>query len=104
MTRGRAIALGAASAMIASRPAADLAASARQSSTLKQHGRLPAVRMQQIIGAQGNVSSGISSIAIERPDIGGHRPSGLHKRCTDERRYVPLGTLVSPTGATLSRA
>jgi hypothetical protein len=78
MTRRRAIALGAASGMIAWRPATGLAASGRQQSTLKQHGRLPATRMQQIIGAQGSVSSGILSIAIERPDIGSVRgPQGV---------------------------
>jgi hypothetical protein len=78
LTRRRAIALGAAGGMMAWRPAVGLAAPTRQRSALRQHGRLPAARMQQIVGAQGSVSSGVLSIAIERPDIGSVRgPQGV---------------------------
>jgi hypothetical protein len=42
----------------------------RSGHVLKQHGKLPAKKMQDVLQAQGTVTNGVLSIDIERTDIG----------------------------------
>jgi hypothetical protein len=79
LTRRRILALGsgAAGGLVASRGGLAVAASSR-GKVHKQHGRLPARQIQQIIGAEGTVSSGVLGIGIDRTDIGTvHGPQGV---------------------------
>jgi hypothetical protein len=79
MTRRRALVLGggAAGGLLAWNPGPVLAAGARRA-PLKRHGRLPTAQIQEIVGAEGSISSGVLGIAVERPDIGAVRgPQGV---------------------------
>jgi hypothetical protein len=72
ITRRRALALGggaAAGGLITSSPLLT-AAQASAMPKRKQHGKLPAGKMQQILDAEGTVSDGLLSIDIARSDIG----------------------------------
>jgi Domain of Unknown Function (DUF1259) len=71
LTRRRILALGggAAGSLLASPRGRAVAASSR-SKVHAQHGKLPAHQIQQIIGAEGSVSSGVLGIGIDRSDIG----------------------------------
>ncbi|MDT7582444.1 MAG: hypothetical protein QOK35_3795 [Pseudonocardiales bacterium] len=71
VTRRRALVLGggAAGGLLASSSGFAAAASAQQAPR-KRHGRLPAKQIQEIVGAEGSVSSGVLGISIERADIG----------------------------------
>ena len=71
-TRRRALTLGggvAAGALLAGTPVAG-AKQLRSGPVLKQHGKLPAKRMQAILQAEGTVTTGVLSIDIQRTDIG----------------------------------
>jgi hypothetical protein len=71
LTRRRALALGAGAAGGALASFPGLATAARPSrGPEKQHGKLPAKRIQAIVGAEGTVSSGVLGISVERKDIG----------------------------------
>jgi hypothetical protein len=79
LTRRRIIALGggALGSVVASRCGLALAASSR-SKVHRQHGKLPAHQIQQIIGADGAISRGVLGIGIDRRDIGTvHGPQGV---------------------------
>jgi len=69
LTRRRALALGggALGGLMAAGPGS---AAARTRSVRKQRGRLPSKRIQQIVGAEGSLSSGVLGIEIARTDIG----------------------------------
>jgi hypothetical protein len=81
LTRRRALALGggAAGGLLASGSGLALGAGARSAAVRRQHGKLPAARIQEIVGAEGSVSSGVLGIEIDRSDIGTVRgPQGVH--------------------------
>jgi hypothetical protein len=71
MTRRRALLLGAGTAGTLLAPGAALATGApARAAVRRQHGKLPAKRIQEIVGAQGTVSSGVLGIGVARDDIG----------------------------------
>ena len=79
LTRRRALAVGGAAAggLLASGSNGAFATGSQQLAR-RQHGKLPAAHIQQIVGAQGSVSSGVLGIGIERRDIGVVRgPQGV---------------------------
>jgi hypothetical protein len=69
LTRRRALVLGggATGGLLAAGSGLSIAAGPR---LRKQHGRLPAAAIEQIIGAEGSVSGGVLGIAVARSDVG----------------------------------
>jgi hypothetical protein len=71
LTRRRALILGSGAAGAMLVPQATMATQRLgRSRVRRQHGRLPTQHIQNVIGAQGTVSSGVLGIGIERTDIG----------------------------------
>jgi hypothetical protein len=99
LTRRRVLALGggAAGSLVAARGASVAAAAAPRATIHKQHGKLPAHEIQQIIGAEGSVSGGVLGIGIDRVDIGTVRgPQGVEFppgfEINGDLTFQPLGS------------
>jgi uncharacterized protein DUF1259 len=98
VTRRRALILGsgAAGAMLVPQ---SMTATQRlgRSRVRRQHGKLPDQRIQDVIGAQGAVSSGVLGIGIERTDIGNVKgPGGVtftpSFEISGDLTFQPLGS------------
>jgi hypothetical protein len=81
VTRRTALALGggAAAGLMAGSPAGAFGKVARKSKShvLKKHGKLPAAKMQEILQTEGDVSSGVLSVDMDRDDLDVTGPQGV---------------------------
>jgi hypothetical protein len=98
VTRRQALVLGsgAAGAMLVPQAATATQRIAR-GAVLRQHGKLPAQHIQDVIGAEGSVSGGVLGIGINRTDIGNVKgPGGVtftpSFEISGDLTFQPLGS------------